>query len=72
MRPAHPRAARPPALQAMRRSRFRQVWSWGTSLYRWSAVGYGAVQLVANPWLVRAVCTALWVSTQMAFGFIWM
>lgn len=59
-------------LQMLRKSRFKTIWNWGKSLYRWSALGYGAVQLHENPWLVRAVCTAIWASTRLAFGFIYM
>lgn len=57
-------------LQAIRRSRYRVIWDWGRSLYRWGAVSYSALQLYEHPWLVRAVVCGVWASSKMAFGVL--
>jgi hypothetical protein len=58
-------------LQEIRKSKFRLVWDWGRWLYRWSAIGYSAVSLYDNPWLVRAVVSAIWAASKFAFGHLW-
>lgn len=58
------------AAQAIRRSRYRVIWDWGRSLYRWGAVSYSVLQLYEHPWLVRAVVAGVWASSKMALGIL--
>ena len=44
----------------LHKSRVRRLWDWGKTLYRYSAVGYGAFGIYTNPWLARAALQALW------------
>jgi hypothetical protein len=41
------------------------VWSWGRLLYRSAAISFSALQLYSNPWLLRAVLSALWASSRL-------
>jgi len=54
--------------QILRRSRWRLVWSWGRLLYRSAAVSFSALQLYQNPWLLRAVLSALWASSRLLYA----
>eukprot|EP00878_Enallax_costatus_P037007 GHUV01041701.1.p1 GENE.GHUV01041701.1~~GHUV01041701.1.p1 ORF type:complete len:114 (-),score=25.67 GHUV01041701.1:398-739(-) len=57
-------------LQHIRRSRYKVVWDWGRTLYKWGAVSYSALQLYEHPWLVRALLCAIWTSSKMALGIL--
>lgn len=52
-------------LQSLKQSRFRQLCSYGRYAYRWTALTYSALQMYQNPWLVQAVCTALWTFSRL-------
>lgn len=52
----------------LRRSRWRLVWGWGKVLYRSAAVSFSALQLYNNPWLLRAVLSALWTSSRLLYS----
>jgi hypothetical protein len=70
MEPKQLQAALRQTMTAIRRSRYRVIWDWGRSLYRWGAVSYSALQLYEHPWLVRAVVCGVWASSKMAFGVL--
>lgn len=53
----------------MRRSSFRQALAWGRRAYRLTAIGYSAIQVYQNPWLVQAVLTALWSFSKLSLRF---
>jgi hypothetical protein len=44
------------------------VWGWGKVLYRTAAVSFSALQLYNNPWLLRAVLSALWSSSRLLYA----
>lgn len=52
----------------LRRSKWRMVWSWGRLIYRSAAVSFSALQLYNNPWLLRAVLSALWASSRLLYA----
>lgn len=39
--------------QGLRKTRFKQMCSWGRFVYRWTAMSYSALQMFQNPWLVQ-------------------
>lgn len=57
-------------LQDLKKSRWRAVWEWSRFAYRWSAVGYSALKVYQNPWLVRAVLAALRTGSYLALGLV--
>ena len=52
----------------LHKSRVRRLWDWGKTLYRYSAVGYGAFGIYTNPWLARAALQALWTGSKVVMG----
>ncbi|MEW5303663.1 MAG: hypothetical protein WDW36_006334 [Sanguina aurantia] len=62
--PAELQAALISTLQGLRKTRFKQLCSWGRFVYRWTAMSYSALQMFQNPWLVQAVLTALWACSR--------
>jgi hypothetical protein len=44
----------------MKRSKLSQVLAWGKYAYRGAAFTYSAFAVYQNPWLVRAVLSAMW------------
>lgn len=72
--PCHARTTPPPhhPTQQMHKSHFRMVIDYGRYIYRFSAIGYSAIQLYENPWVVRAVATAVWASGKLAWGALGM
>ncbi|GFR50990.1 hypothetical protein Agub_g13316 [Astrephomene gubernaculifera] len=66
LEPKQLQAALVDALRALKRSRFRRACSWGRRLYRWTTYTYSAVQVYQNPWLMRALMTALWAGSRIA------
>eukprot|EP00197_Chlamydomonas_leiostraca_P011350 CAMPEP_0202867078 /NCGR_PEP_ID=MMETSP1391-20130828/8645_1 /ASSEMBLY_ACC=CAM_ASM_000867 /TAXON_ID=1034604 /ORGANISM="Chlamydomonas leiostraca, Strain SAG 11-49" /LENGTH=184 /DNA_ID=CAMNT_0049547083 /DNA_START=95 /DNA_END=649 /DNA_ORIENTATION=+ len=58
-------------LKSLKQSRFKQVWSMGRHVYRWSALTYSALQMYQNPWLVQAVVGAVWTFSRIGIRLIW-
>eukprot|EP00878_Enallax_costatus_P001384 GHUV01001534.1.p1 GENE.GHUV01001534.1~~GHUV01001534.1.p1 ORF type:complete len:271 (+),score=94.73 GHUV01001534.1:308-1120(+) len=70
MDPKQLQAALKQTFTHIRRSRYKVVWDWGRTLYKWGAVSYSALQLYEHPWLVRALLCAIWTSSKMALGIL--
>lgn len=51
--------------KVVRRGKVKQVWEWGRRAYRWTALGYSALQMYQNPWLIQAVITILWTTANL-------
>lgn len=66
MEPKQLQKALSSAFKVVRRGKFKQVWEWGRRVYRWSALGYSALQMYQNPWLIQAVLTALWTFSRLS------
>jgi len=49
----------------LRKGRLESMWAWGKTLYRYSAVTYGAYGLYTNPWVARASLQALWACAKV-------
>lgn len=47
-------------VQDLKKTKFRQVLQWGRYAYRGATMTYSAFMVYQNPWLVRAVVSALW------------
>ena len=57
-------------MQDLQKGRVQQVWAWGRCMYRCIAFSYGAFSVYENPWLVRAVITALWAAGKVMLGIL--
>ena len=58
------------AMQDLRKGHVRKFWEWGRCAYRCIAFSYGAFSVYENPWLVRAVVTALWTAGKVMLGML--
>ncbi|PNH03918.1 hypothetical protein TSOC_009956 [Tetrabaena socialis] len=58
------------ALKCLKRSRFRQALSWGGFVYRWTAYTASVLQMYQNPWLMRALLTALWATSRVSMRLL--
>ncbi|KAG2502250.1 hypothetical protein HYH03_000736 [Edaphochlamys debaryana] len=58
------------ALRTLKRNRFQRACSWGRRIYRWSMTTYSAVQFYQNPWLMRALVTALWATSRVSMRLL--
>ncbi|KAG2439665.1 hypothetical protein HXX76_005015 [Chlamydomonas incerta] len=58
------------ALRNLKRSRFQRMCAWGRSVYCWSTYTYSAVQMYQNPWLMRALITALWAASRVSLRLL--
>lgn len=58
------------SLQSLKRSRFQKACSFGRRVYRWTTYTYSAVQVYQNPWLMRALLTALWATSRVSMRFL--
>lgn len=77
---AHPEAANldPPKLQRalcgalaeLRRGRVRRLWDYGKTVHKWGVWCYGAASMYENPWLVKALCMALYTGGRVALGLV--
>ena len=54
----------------MKKSKFRQLLAWGRYIYRGVAFAYSALMIYENPWLVRAVVTALWSASAVVIQML--
>ena len=57
-------------MQDLRKGNVRKFWEWGRCSYRCIAFSYGAFSVYENPWLVRAVVTALWTAGKVMLGML--
>ena len=57
-------------IQDLRKGHVRRFWEWGRCAYRCIAFSYGAFSVYENPWLVRAVVTALWTAGKVMLGML--
>lgn len=57
-------------MQDLRKGHVRKFWEWGRCAYRCIAFSYGAFSVYENPWLVRAVVTALWTAGKVMLGML--
>ena len=77
---SHPEAANLPpaklqralsgALSDLRRGRMRRLWDYGRTAHRWGVWLYGLGAMVENPWLIKALCVALYTGGRVALGLI--
>ncbi|KAG2432350.1 hypothetical protein HYH02_012924 [Chlamydomonas schloesseri] len=58
------------ALRNLKRSRFQRMCAWGRRVYCWSTYTYSAVQMYQNPWLMRALITALWAASRVSLRLL--
>ena len=70
MEPKQLQAALGLAFLELRKGQLRRLWDWGKSLYRCAAVGYGALSVYTNPWLVNAVLTSLFTGSRVVCGLL--
>lgn len=68
--PKQLQAALVEALRSLKRSRFQKACSFGRRVYRWTTYTYSAVQVYQNPWLMRALLTALWATSRVSMRFL--
>ncbi|KFM23140.1 hypothetical protein F751_3331 [Auxenochlorella protothecoides] len=54
----------------LRKGRVRRLLDWGRTIYRAVAVSYGAFSAYTNPWLAKAVLTALLTAVRMLAGLV--
>ena len=47
-------------VQEVKKSKLSQVLTWGKFAYRGAAFAYSAFTVYENPWLVRALLSAMW------------
>ncbi|KAL6774297.1 hypothetical protein ACKKBG_A24460 [Auxenochlorella protothecoides x Auxenochlorella symbiontica] len=57
-------------IQELRKGRVRRLLDWGRTIYRAVAVSYGAFSAYTNPWLAKAVLTALLTAVRMLAGLV--
>lgn len=57
-------------VQELRKSKMQQLWGWGRAIYRCVSFSYGAFTVYENPWLVRALLTAMWTASRVMFGLL--
>lgn len=57
-------------MQEMKRSRLRQLFTWGKYAYRGAAFAYSAFAVYENPWLVRAVVSGMWSAGTVLFQIL--
>lgn len=57
-------------MQDLRKGNVQKFWEWGRCAYRCIAFSYGAFSVYENPWLVRAVVTALWTAGKVMLGML--
>ncbi|KAL0054096.1 hypothetical protein WJX82_003687 [Trebouxia sp. C0006] len=65
MKPAELQQALTSTFRDLRKGHVRKFWEWGRCAYRCIAFSYGAFSVYENPWLVRAVVTALWTAGKV-------
>lgn len=70
MRPAELQQALTSTFRDLRKGHVRKFWEWGRCAYRCIAFSYGAFSVYENPWLVRAVVTALWTAGKVMLGML--
>eukprot|EP00892_Ulva_mutabilis_P004751 jgi/Ulvmu1/2648/UM014_0100.1 len=70
LEPKQLQAALLSSLKEMKKSRFRQLLVWGKYIYRGAAFAYSALMVYENPWLVRAVMTAMWSATAVVMQML--
>jgi hypothetical protein len=47
-------------MQEVKQSKLRTVLTWGKYAYRGAAFAYSTFTVYQNPWLIRAVLSAVW------------
>ncbi|KDD75905.1 hypothetical protein H632_c443p0 [Helicosporidium sp. ATCC 50920] len=67
--PAELRSALVGTVAELRRGRLRRLWDSGTSLCRGAAMVAGAFSAYTNPWLARALVSALWTGMRVLGGY---
>lgn len=70
MKPADLQQALTSTFRDLRKGHVRRFWEWGRCAYRCIAFSYGAFSVYENPWLVRAVVTALWAAGKVMLGLL--
>lgn len=70
MKPTDLQQALTSTFQDLRKGNVRRFWEWGRCAYRCIAFSYGAFSVYENPWLVRAVVTALWAAGKVMLGLL--
>jgi hypothetical protein len=70
LQPAELQLAIQHAFKELRKSRTQQLWTWGKAIYRCVSFSYGAFTVYENPWLVRAILTAMWTASRVMLGLL--
>jgi hypothetical protein len=56
--------------QEMKRSNLSNLLTWGKYAYRSAAFAYSAFAVYENPWLIRAVLSAMWSASAVLFQVV--